>query len=228
MKDNLDKRLHDEQDPEVDSSSNTTFWKGQAFKSVVIFPLDSLMELTFANIEKTRLKRIVELMDDTRELQGSLSISARLPGFKRQAMEAAKWKTQIGNILTELKSQKGGERLVEKWMILRRMLTRYNWLSTRIGDDAVPTDGLVEAILIDRTKPETPEVIGLDAVAPLRQRRFKELLGENWEREFYQSVIHPRDIKVYINSEEFKRDLAKKMTQAQNGSLGSGPVQKAS
>jgi len=221
MKDNLSKKLEDEADPEVDTTSNQSLWKGLSYKSVVLFPLNSLLEITFANVEKAKLIRIADLMDETRSLQETLSISARLPGFKRQAMEAAKCKTQIGDILSNLKTQKGGEKLVEKWTILRRMLTRYNWLSTRIGDDAVPPDGLVQTILIDRFNAKNPEVIGLDAVVPMRHRRFKELLGDSWEKDFFQSPIHPRDVEICIEPKEFEPKLSKKMIQAQNGSLGS-------
>ena len=193
------------------------FKKGQVHKSVILMPLNNLLDFVFSNVEKAKLSRISELMEITRELQQSLSISARLPGFKRQAIEAAKCKNTAGEIVAELQAQKGGGKLVERWFIARRMLTRYNWLSTRVGDYTVPQDGLIQSILIDRSNQQKPEIFGLDAVTPLRQRRFQELFGEDWEKDYYASNIHPRDIGIFVETKNFKQELSKKMNQAASG-----------
>jgi len=177
-------------------SSSENLLEGVPYKSVVLVPLEKLIDFNFENIEKALLSRIVELLDHTRELQENLSISARLPGFKRQAIEAAKCKSQVGEILEELKARKGGEKLIEKWTILRRTLTRYNWLSTRVGDEGVPEDGLIQAKIAGEP---------YNALVPLRQRRFDEVLGNNWESEYFPNSINPRDVRVFNTLAEFKK-----------------------
>lgn len=169
---------------------------GTPYKSVVLIPLEKLIDFSFKNIDGKRLRKITELLEETREIQENLSISARLPGFKRQALEAAKCKTKVGEILAEINSKKGGEKLIERWTILRRTLTRYNWLSTRVGDEGVPEDGLIQSSI-------SGELHG--TLVPLRQRRFEELLGSDWEEEYFPQRVNPRDVRVFKSPSEFKK-----------------------
>ena len=108
---------------------------------------------------------------------------------------------------------------MEKWLIIRRMLTRYNWLSTRVGDDAVPSSGLVHGVIIDRSFNEQNEVIGFDALVPFRQRRLKELLGNHWEQNYFTDSPHPNDVAVFVDHEHFEKDFNRKIELNKKGLL---------
>ena len=196
---------------------NNLFWKGLVYKSVVLMPLNKLLEIVLRGIDKHKINRISELIKLSGNYQANISISARLPGFKREADEAINNENNQSEILSEIsKNSKNGEQLVKRWLIIRRMLTRYNWLSTRVGDDAVPVDGLVKGILVDRKADEMPEVIGLDALVPLRHRRFKELFGSKWEKTFYADSPSQTDISTYVTAEKFEEKLKKKTEEVKN------------
>ena len=214
-----EQRLIQERVGRPDLLQGYPLWKGLVHKSVVLVPLNFLVDIALAGIDPGREERISELFEITRRLQASLSISARLPGFKRQAAEAEKSVAESGGMTKELASSERGAELIKRWLIVRRMLTRFNWLSTRIGDNAVPQDGLVKGIVINREE-EKAGVFGLDALVPLRQRRFKELFGANWERLYYYNSPHQGDLEVHIDSREFEAALKLKMRQAEQGLLG--------
>lgn len=191
--------------------------KGIAYKSVVLVPLRELVELTLSGISPGRLRRVSELIQVTKKLQASLSISARLPGFKRQAEEAGKGAYESGGITREMAEKPENAPLLSGWLIIRRMLTRYNWLSTRVGDSAVPVDGLITAIVLDRSVGERPDLIGLDSAVPLRQRRFKELLGPKWEAQYYSNNPSSNDIDIYELIEEFHEGYSEINEQVSKG-----------
>lgn len=193
-------------------------WKGLAYKSVVLLPLRELLNIGLSGIHETRLERISMLLELTRKFQQSISISARLPGFKRQAIEAANGEN-TGTIIPLIRKQHEGEKTIVSWLIMRRMLVRFNWLSTRVGDDAVPTDGLVQAIVINRPKAEQAVVFGLDAVVPLRQRRYKVLFGSQWEHVHYSTNPHPDDISVYVEPEVYEQEIKRKQKEVELGIL---------
>jgi len=188
-------------------------WKGIAYKSVVLLPVKSLVEIALRGIHEARKKRITELLALTRRYQTRISISARLPGFKRQALEADKSGEDSDRIL-EPNSDKEDAELTERWRIVRRMLTKYNWLSTRVGDDAVPITGLVSALL--QSEEDAKQAVDLDALVPLRQRRFVELFGRAWESIYYSSNPNPEDLEIFVDREKFA-DAIKAAGRAQNG-----------
>lgn len=178
-------------------------WKGFVYHSVVLIPLDSLLTIVLSHIGKTRLNRITDLLDLTKKLRSQLSISARLPGFAREAHEADLDSVPDEVLSNFMSLQKDGKSVFEKWTIIRRMLSRYNWLSTRVGDESVPKDGLISGSIRLGEQQKT-----FPAFAPLRQRRFSEILGEDWERQYYSDAPHPRNIKVVgddTTSSEAKR-----------------------
>ncbi len=208
------------------SASNTkpyAVWKGLSYRSVVLTPLPTVVDMALQGFSDGRVKRILELINQTRKLQSSLSISARLPGFKRQAVEAEQTDVVSEDMAQVFTTSETGKRLRDNWFVIRRMLTRYNWLSTRVGDYNVPADGLTQGILIDRTEGKKPEVAGLDTLVPLRQRRYKELFGTQWEKSFFDDSPHPDDLIVYVDYKEFTQALKQKMEQAKNGFLDSPP-----
>ena len=196
---------------------SSQLWKGIYYKSVVLFPLQSLSEIILTGTDKMRQDRISELLKATRRLQSGLSISARLPGFKRQAEEAGKDANESGGITSALNQDPRNKQLLEGWLIMRRMLIRYNWLSTRVGDSAVPVDGLIQAVALDRTAGERPEVLGLDALVPLRQRQFKELLGPKWEEQYYDQQPSGSDIDIYEEIQDYKEGLREVRENANRG-----------
>jgi len=195
------------------------FWKGALLKSVVIVPLESVITMGLQAISPLRQNRITKLIDRTRHLQAQISISARLPGFKRQAEEAEFGLGESDGIAQRLALRQGGAELVEKWLIVRRVLTKYNWLATRVGDDGVPLDGLLQAVIVDRHTGGRPVVQGFEAMAPLRQRRFKDLSGSDWERTFYRESPYGSDIQIFVDNAYYQETLAIRQREAREGKL---------
>ena len=213
------------------STFDHQLWKGLPYKSVVLFPLRELVRIALAGLSTARIDRVMELVESSRNLQALMNISARLPGFKRQTVEAEKDERQSGGITREL-ADNDTEGLVPQWLIVRRMLTRYNWLSTRIGDDNVPVDGLVNGIVIERDESKHSQkktlVHGLEALVPVRQRRFREYFGPRWELLYYSDAPHVNAIEVWIDSADYREKLAQRQSQAKLGALDRAPAQTAS
>ena len=190
-----------------DEETAASYTAGIAHKSVVLVLLQHVLETALAQFGKSRCDHITRLLDDTREFQTTISISARLPGFRRQAVEAWRSGTYSPEFTEALLSGKDGKETLAKWSIVRRMLTRYNWLSTRVGDDAVPIDGVVQGMITIAKEGAKPHVIGLDSLVPLRQRRFEEILGKRWENQYYAENPHPDQIEIFVELDEFRREL---------------------
>lgn len=182
-------------------------WKGLVHKSVVLLPLEDLVNMARAEFHRNRLQKIAELLDTTRIYQSQITTSARLPGFKRQAMEADKSGDEIDLIVQKIKALPNGKEIYDTWRIVRRMLTKYNWLSTRIGDDSVPLVGVVHAILKVHNPDETTKHLFMDALVPLRQRRFGEILGKQWENTYYKNSPHQDDLEIFTETEEYENQL---------------------
>jgi hypothetical protein len=190
-----------------DNLDSTKLKKGLSYKSLVLIPLETVLERSLSGFDESTIKRIVALLKLTRDLQAKLSISARLPGFKRQASEALD-SEQKDNIISLLRSKEHGGIMADEWLIVRRMLTKYNWLSTRIGDDPVPPDGLVQAIL-NRDGDPKGGLIGFDALVPIRQRRFREIFGSSWESSFYPDTPRPSSITIFNETNKYFEALEK-------------------
>ncbi len=189
------------------SDKNHKLWKGLVHKSVVLLPLEDLVKMALTEFHRTRLKKIAQLLDVTRKYQAQITTSARLPGFKRQAMEADKSGEEVDLIVQKIKALPGGGEIYDTWRIVRRMLTKYNWLSTRIGDDSVPLVGVVHAILKVLNKDETSKHLFMDALVPLRQRRFSEILGRQWENTYYRYSPNQDDLEIFTETEEYENQL---------------------
>ncbi len=189
---------------------------GIVYKSVVLMPLKQLIEESLRDFGDDRLKRIAELIESTREQYRKLRVSARLPGYSRQSVDLEKDEADM-----IAKAEKSAEsHLLSRWIVVRRMLMQYNWLSTRVGDHAVPVNGLVQGLVILRSQNEKhPEVLGLDALVPLRQRRFRDLFGAEWERQFYLRSPDADDIELFVDEQTFNTMLRTRIQQAQRGEL---------
>ena len=179
-------------------------WMGLVYKSVLLMPLEELVDISLRGIHQTRLDRIFHLLNLTSKFQARISTSARLPGFKRQAMEADKNSDDIDLISEKIKKLKNGKKIHENWRIVRRMLTRYNWLSTRIGDNSVPLVGVIHGILKQETE-NSPKHLYVDALVPLRERRFNEILGRNWEHNYYRYAPYKDGITTFTDTEEYEK-----------------------
>jgi hypothetical protein len=131
-------------------------------------------------------------MKHAQKFNASLAISAQLPGFKRQLENE-----------NEVADERNKSR---NWDLVKKMLTRYNWLSTRLNDDAVPPSGLIYGIVLDRRLEQT-KTLEFETLVPLRQRRLKDLFGENWERKYYKNNPHPNDILTFVDRAEFEARL---------------------
>ncbi len=201
------KKTPDGKPVKVVAGTPRSIWKGVAFKSVVLMPLSEMISIALKGIHPQRIDRISALLALTRQHQARISISARLPGFKRLAMEAEKSSADTDDIVKNLLAQKDGARAFEYWRIVRRMLTKYNWLSTRIGDDGVPLAGLVKGA-IEKEGGRNIEALGI--VVPLRQRRFVELFGRKWEPNYYGDGPTPEDVRVFITNAEYESKVGSK------------------
>jgi hypothetical protein len=135
-------------------------------------------------------------------------------------MEADKSGEDSDAIIQALSSAQGGKALIENWRIVRRMLTRYNWLSTRVGDDAVPLAGLISGVVCEEGKKEER----LSALVPLRQRRFAELFGRAWEHLYYAQNPNPEDVEIFVDRNMYLEVVGKDTEGADsdNSSLASG------
>lgn len=188
-----------------DTSGRQHFlWMGLVYKSVLLVPLDELVQMALQDIHQSRLDRILELLSLTRKFQARISTSARLPGFKRQAMEADKSGDEIDHIVEKIKSLKEGKKLYAHWRIVRRMLTRYNWLSTRIGDDSVPIAGVIHGVLKQEESTKY-KYLSMDALVPLRERRFNEILGRNWEHQYYRHAPYQDDVIIFTQTADYEK-----------------------
>ena len=184
---------------QVERPRSDTIARGMPFKSVVLFPIESVIQASLTGLHPNRLERVTKLLSKTQKYQAHLSISAKLPGFKRQAMEAERSGEDSDAIIKMLQERPNGEKTLEQWRITRRMLTRYNWLSTRVGDDAVPVTGLVLGKIADGDS--TP----LSPLAPIRQRRFVDLYGRQWEKKLYGEQIDSDLIEVHTSPESLNK-----------------------
>jgi hypothetical protein len=182
-------------------------WKGLVHKSVVLLPLEDLVKMTLSEFHRTRIKKIAQLLNVTRKYQAQITTSARLPGFKRQAMEADKSGEEVDLIVQKIKALPSGSEVYDTWRIVRRMLTKYNWLSTRIGDDSVPLVGVVHGILKLMNRDESKKHLFMDALVPLRQRRFGEILGRHWENTYYRYSPNQDDIEIFTETEAYENQL---------------------
>jgi len=192
---NLDKRVR--KDEPALFPHYKDYNKGVIHKSVVLFPVAETISLALKGLHEVRLERIVGLLNSTKKFQHKLSISARLPGFKRQVIEE-----DTNSIVEHLETVSKGygiKNIFSRWRIVRRMLTRYNWLSTRIGDDSVHVNGIVHGVadIADNKK------IGLDAITPLRQRRFGELFGKKWDSNHYDHYSLADSLKVFVSLDKY-------------------------
>ncbi len=170
--------------------------RGIPFKSVVLTPVKKAIELALKNFHPKRLERINELLELTRKSQARISISARLPGFKRQALEADNISEDSKKIFSKLFEKEKTQDLAMRWKIVRRMLTKHNWLSTRVGDDAVPMIGMVEASLSKSLEFGREDKESLPGMVPLRHRRFVEIFGKHWEMNYFSDAPMPELIEV--------------------------------
>lgn len=202
-------------------STGYSLQNGMVYKSVVLLPLKILLGLALRDIGHERLQRMTTLIEGTREQYRKLRVSARLPGYRRQTLDLDKDEADMKCFSEAHENDTLDQGLLAKWIIIRRMLMHYNWLSTRVGDDSVPSIGLVQAVVVVRGNDPKPDVVGLDALIPLRQTRIKDLLGAQWERHFFGVCPHPDDIELCVDEKVFKSTLEERMKQAAKGELNS-------
>jgi len=197
------------------------YWKGMVYKSVVLVPLKEVVNTALRNIDDLRVRRISELLKLTRRYQTSLSVSTRLPGFKHQALDAQN--------PVDLLEGSDGQALFDRWVIVRRMLRRYNWLSTRVGDDAVPGHGLVQALVVSPDlETGKPELISFDMLVPIRQRRYDEMFGKQWESLYFIDSPHPANIRVFVEVEQFKQAMKREQDNLKRLAMLNSPSKLAS
>ncbi|MCB0344400.1 MAG: hypothetical protein KDD66_04760 [Bdellovibrionales bacterium] len=207
------------------TSVTSHLWLGVPFKSVVLMPLRGLLRVALSGISDFRQKRIIELIELTRSRTASLSSSAGLPGFKRQAEEVSSGGLKGTGVTRKLADSEADREIAVQWLVVRRMLTKYNWLSTRVGDDAVPVDGILLGILtLEVGEDQHSEVVPMDALVPLRQRRFQQLLGEGWAREYYDDAPKERDVIIVTEVEEFDEAVQRRIKELRDGTSNVPPA----
>ena len=194
------------------------FWKGMVYKSVILIPLSDLVSMALRGIDEARINRMSDLIKLTRRMQFNLSVMARLPGFKRLALE-----TQQGSGENNPYFTGGRQELLKRWTVVRRMLTHYNWLSTRVGDYSVPYDGLIHTMVRfpDETNPQN-KLFPFEAMVPYRQRRCDELFGKQWEQTYFFDSPHPTLIDVFVDRGKYLEALAARTAGSAFAKLPSG------
>ena len=180
------------------------FWKGMVYKSVILMPVSDLISIALRGIDEARINRMNDLIKLTRRVQFNLSVMARLPGFKRMALE-----TQQGSGEGNPYFNGGRQELLKRWTVVRRMLTHYNWLSTRVGDYSVPYDGLIHCIarFPEEANPKN-RVFVFEAMVPFRQRRCEELFGKQWEQNYFFDSPHPTMVEAFVDRSKYHEALA--------------------
>jgi hypothetical protein len=181
-------------------------------------PRDQVIEIALSGFSEARLERITRQRRLAKKFREALAVSAQLPGFQRQISDQEKHEEAISE--TPSPEQR---KTNERWLLVRMMLTRFNWLSTRVGDDAVPVDGIVFAMISPTGSPAN-ERKKLPPVVPLRQRQLSRLLGEDWERNYYERIYHPTEISTYVSKEDFEAALSGVSPDATQGDVPGTPT----
>jgi hypothetical protein len=176
-------------------------------KSVVLMPLKKLVDVALRGISKDRQDRITKLLQSTKEHRAKPSIAARLPGYQRQIIQIETTEAEMEASKDSTKVDVDQAVLNKRWNIVKQVLMQFNWLSTRVGNDTVPDNGLIKAVVTLQNESGDKEVIGLDSLVPLRQRRYRELFGNDWERRYFDSSAYEDDIELFIDEEDFNRYL---------------------
>ncbi len=203
---------------EHSTSVSSHLWLGVPYKSVVLMPLRGLLRVGLHGVSEFRQKRIIELIETTRDRTASLSTSAGLPGFKRQAEEVSAGGLKGTGVTRKLADSESDHDIAVQWLVVRRMLTKYNWLSTRVGDDAVPVDGLLQGVLtLQVGEDQHSEVVPMDALVPLRQRRFQQLLGDVWQRNYYNDAPKERDVIIVTDVDAFDAAVQRRINELKDG-----------
>ena len=165
---------------------------GILHRSLVLVRQEKVLELALRGYGKPRLERIHRLMKHAKKFGDAHSVSARLPGFKQQI---------------ESENDTSGEKDKSyNWDLVKKMLTRYNWLSSRVDDDIVPKNGSLYSIVADK---KNKHVFEFETLVPLRQRRMKELFGSNWEKKYYQTNVRSNEIFIFANKSDYEEKLRK-------------------
>lgn len=183
---------------------------GLIYKSVVLVPLAKIVEALSPSLEDEVVEsRVSQLISNTKHIRGVYASSSRLPGFGNKVVQLQESKIDHS---AELESW-GPEVNKQRWLIAKEFLTKYNWLSTRIGDNAVPENGIVYALNIHSTLNGGQTVEGLSSVVPLRQRRFKEIFGPQWEKMLFPNSSETHRVEVHLNPTDYQMSLEKKLGQ---------------
>lgn len=227
LQSNTDGVVKQANDLDLQTSYGRRYPAGIVYKSVILVPLESVVGTAWHMFDPGQQERIAKLIEITQQSRIGRTITTRLPGFRRQfdAIDDLKNEKNVSHVVAQGKDSAA---LLKRWAIVRRMLTKYNWLSTRVGDDGVPLDGLIQAVVIDRARIASPEAIGMEALVPIRQRRLKELFGPTWEQRFYRDTPHHRDIDVWVDVESYNDDLNVKRELAKSGRLTHGATESLS
>lgn len=185
--------------------------KGIVYKSVVLMPYKDVVDLALAGFSVAKVNRISCLMQNIERFNWVKLVPTDLPCSESDSVSGISEKAQEDH---------------ERWMIVKAMLMQFNWLSTRVGDDAVPANGLVFGVVVAPATDdgESAKVHGIEGLAPLRQRRLMQLFGRTWESDYYVQSFHPDDINVYVDQEEFKIGLKLKQSEIMADNKGIRPL----
>jgi hypothetical protein len=47
----------------------------------------------------------------------------------------------------------------------------------------------------------------MDVLVPLRQRRYVEILGKSWEKNFYKNSPYAEDLEIFVKTEDYENVL---------------------
>ena len=209
--DNLKKMF----DIRADALTDTTERGGPAlvgfpYKNVVLIPLGKLIDLAFADMPESHLDYLERLTAEVVDRGLLPRVTTRLPGLSEQIEQLKLKEWPADSSASSLAQNKSGNIQLRRWKILRHSLTRYSWLSTRIGDELVPDDGLVQALIYGQPDPMLSmgkPIGGLSSLVPIRKRRFHVLFGENWQVRLYAQAPSEQLIKVFTKFSDFQKGI---------------------
>lgn len=173
-----------------------------------IFPLSKLISLMFGDTTDEQIAFSIKLIKEIQEL-GISTPQSSLPG------STVFW-SLLNSVNTELSETAMhpfsgiSESLPrEKWFLARLALIRYNWLQFRIDELAPAKDNIVYTDTISAhhssslSSTDKPQEAARGAMATLRLKRLKELLGQDFALFFACDTNTNRSQVIYPSWEDY-------------------------
>lgn len=169
------------------NNDNKNFKLGFIYKTLLLIPIETLINFAFKDIESEKIKRISDLLNLSNEQNTTANLI--LPSDIDPAIQ-------------------------QKWSILKKVLEKNNLLSTKIIEHNIPTNKLAFSIHFFPNKNDI-DLIGLENLVALRLKKMEKIIGlEALEdliknKEFEQNIRIYLDKSTYLKALEHEKDLLK-------------------